>query len=108
VDLVVRGEDLLGSTGRQLRLGRLLGRDRPPMYLHHPLINRPDGSKLSKADGDTGIRELRAAGAGALRPIPDQRARLREDVDRIRAAIPDDVLVLGTILDLRSGRLTVV
>jgi carbonic anhydrase len=55
-----------------------------------------------------GEDELRAAGAGALRPIPDQRARLREDVDRIRAAVPDDVPVLGTILDLRSGRLTVV
>jgi glutamyl/glutaminyl-tRNA synthetase len=61
----VRGEDLLASTGRQLRLGRLLGRDRPPVYLHHPLISRPDGTKLSKAGGDTGIRELRAAGASA-------------------------------------------
>jgi glutamyl/glutaminyl-tRNA synthetase len=65
VDLVVRGADLLSSTGRQLRLGRLLGRDRPPVFLHHPLINRPDGTKLSKAGGDTGLRDLRAAGARA-------------------------------------------
>jgi glutamyl-Q tRNA(Asp) synthetase len=63
VDLVIRGEDLLSSTGRQLRLGRLLGRDRPPVFLHHPLISKPDGAKLSKASGDTGIRELRRAGA---------------------------------------------
>jgi glutamyl-tRNA synthetase/glutamyl-Q tRNA(Asp) synthetase len=63
VDLVVRGEDLLPSTGRQLRLGRLLGRATPPVFLHHPLIRKPAGDKLSKAAGDTGVRELRAAGA---------------------------------------------
>ena len=37
----------------------------PPVYLHHPLLHRPDGAKLSKAAGDTGIRELRAAGVPA-------------------------------------------
>ena len=63
VDLVIRGEDLLSSTGRQLRLGRLLGRGRPPVFLHHPLIRKPDGAKLSKSSGDTGIGELRRAGA---------------------------------------------
>ncbi len=62
VDLVVRGEDLLSSTGRQLRIGRLLGREEPPVFVHHPLISKPDGAKLSKASGDTGIRELRRAG----------------------------------------------
>jgi glutamyl-tRNA synthetase/glutamyl-Q tRNA(Asp) synthetase len=63
VDLVVRGEDLTESTGRQLLLGRLLGRMAPPVFLHHPLIRKPGGEKLSKSSGDTGIRELRAAGA---------------------------------------------
>jgi glutamyl-tRNA synthetase/glutamyl-Q tRNA(Asp) synthetase len=62
VDLVVRGEDLLDSTGRQMLLGRLLGRAAPPAFLHHPLIRKPGGEKLSKSSGDTGIRELRAAG----------------------------------------------
>lgn len=62
VDVVIRGEDLLQSTGRQIRLGRLLGRDRPPLFLHHPLVIKADGSKLSKSAGDTGIGELRAAG----------------------------------------------
>nr|MBA3258489.1 tRNA glutamyl-Q(34) synthetase GluQRS [Gemmatimonadales bacterium] len=62
VDLVIRGEDLLSSTGRQLRLGRLLGGARPPVFLHHPLITKPNGAKLSKASGDSGIRELRRAG----------------------------------------------
>lgn len=63
VDLVVRGEDLLLSTGRQIRLSRMLGRERPPVFLHHPLIRKEDGAKLSKSSGDTGIRELRRAGA---------------------------------------------
>jgi glutamyl/glutaminyl-tRNA synthetase len=63
VDLVIRGEDLLPSTGRQIRLARMLGRDRPPVFLHHPLIRKRGGAKLSKSDGDTGLRELRAAGA---------------------------------------------
>ncbi len=62
VDLVIRGQDLLSSTGRQIRLARLLGRDRPPTFLHHPLVRHASGEKLSKANRDTGLRELRAAG----------------------------------------------
>lgn len=62
VDLVIRGADLLDSTGRQLRLARLLGRPSGPRYLHHPLILSPSGAKLSKANRDTGVRDLRAAG----------------------------------------------
>lgn len=62
IDLVVRGEDLLDSTGRQLRLARMLGREELPIFLHHPLLVRPSGAKLSKADGDTGIRDLRRGG----------------------------------------------
>ena len=58
VDLVVRGEDLVDSTPVQIRLGRLLGRSAPPAFAHHPLVVRPDGSKLSKADGATAIGEL--------------------------------------------------
>lgn len=64
VDLVIRGLDLLSSTGRQIKLARMLGRTEPPRYFHHPLILRPDGEKLSKASGDTGVRDLRAAGVG--------------------------------------------
>ena len=62
VDLVIRGEDLIDSTGRQLRLARLLGRSEPPRFLHHPLVRKPSGEKLSKSSGDTGIRELRREG----------------------------------------------
>ncbi|MCI0581891.1 MAG: glutamate--tRNA ligase family protein [Chloroflexi bacterium] len=65
IDLVIRGEDLLAATPAQIRLRRLLGRAAPPRFLHHPLIRRPDGRKLSKADGATGIGELLAAGSSA-------------------------------------------
>jgi glutamyl-tRNA synthetase/glutamyl-Q tRNA(Asp) synthetase len=62
IDLVIRGEDLLPSTGRQIRLARLLGRERAAEFRHHPLIMKSPEQKLSKSDGDTGIRELRARG----------------------------------------------
>ncbi len=62
VTLVIRGDDLLASTGRQIQLARLLGRGRPAEFLHHPLILKSADQKLSKSDHDTGIRELRAAG----------------------------------------------
>jgi glutamyl-Q tRNA(Asp) synthetase len=62
VTLVIRGRDLLHATPAQIRLGRLLGRTQPAAFLHHRLIRRPDGSKLSKSSGDTGVRDLRAAG----------------------------------------------
>ncbi|MGH9408668.1 MAG: glutamate--tRNA ligase family protein [Vicinamibacterales bacterium] len=62
VDLVIRGEDLLASTGRQMRLARLLGRETPAAFLHHALIMKSPDQKLSKSDGDTGVRELRARG----------------------------------------------
>ena len=62
IDLVIRGEDLLPSTGRQIRIARLLGRDQPSTFLHHALIMKSPNQKLSKSDGDTSIRDLRAHG----------------------------------------------
>ncbi|MGH7533478.1 MAG: glutamate--tRNA ligase family protein [Gemmatimonadales bacterium] len=62
IDLVIRGRDLLGSTGRQIRLARLLGREVPPVYYHHPLVIGADGRKLSKREFAKGIRDLRGEG----------------------------------------------
>ena len=62
---VVRGEDLLDSTGRQIQLARLIGRSEPPVFLHHALLMRSPTQKLSKSDGDTGVRDLRAKGWSA-------------------------------------------
>jgi glutamyl-tRNA synthetase/glutamyl-Q tRNA(Asp) synthetase len=63
IDLVIRGEDLLPSTGRQIRLARILGRPAPPVFLHHGLVRRRNGAKLSKSSRDTSVRDLRNAGA---------------------------------------------
>ncbi|HET9133348.1 MAG TPA: hypothetical protein VFN90_03510, partial [Gemmatimonadales bacterium] len=62
VNLVVRGDDLRSSTGRQWLLARLLGRATPVVTLHHPLLLDAAGRKLSKRDGDTTIRSLRERG----------------------------------------------
>jgi glutamyl/glutaminyl-tRNA synthetase len=71
VTVVIRGDDLLASTGRQLQLSRLLGRERPPLFLHHALVMKTPSQKLSKADGDTSVCELRAAGRSAAEVIGD-------------------------------------
>lgn len=62
IDLIVRGRDLLSSTGRQLLLARRLGSTTMPAFVHHPPILGADGAKLSKSEGAAGIREQRAAG----------------------------------------------
>ena len=70
---VIRGADLLASTGRQLRLARLIGRPSPPRFWHHPLIMKSPTQKLSKSDGDSGVRDLRAAGWTADRVLAKAR-----------------------------------
>jgi glutamyl-tRNA synthetase/glutamyl-Q tRNA(Asp) synthetase len=71
---VIRGVDLLASTGRQIRLARLLGRATPPRFWHHPLVMKSADQKLSKSDADTGIRDLRAAGWTAAQVLARARA----------------------------------
>jgi glutamyl/glutaminyl-tRNA synthetase len=65
VDLIVRGEDLVSSTGRQLMLARLLGRTAPLVTVHHPLVYAPDGQKLSKRDRSDTVRAMRERGMTA-------------------------------------------
>jgi glutamyl-tRNA synthetase/glutamyl-Q tRNA(Asp) synthetase len=72
---VIRGEDLLDSTGRQIQLARFLGRDTPPAFFHHALLMKNPSQKLSKSDGDTGVRDLRAKGWSAEAVI-DRAMRL--------------------------------
>ena len=55
---VVRGNDLLSSTPRQMYLQHLLGYPHPH-YAHVPLLVAADGRRLSKRDHDCGMDELR-------------------------------------------------
>lgn len=59
---VVRGDDLLPSTGRQLLLYEALGLA-PPRFAHVPLVVGEDGERLAKRHGALSLGELRAGGA---------------------------------------------
>ena len=61
---VLRGDDLLGSTPRQLLLYEALGKQ-PPAFAHVPLIVGPDGRRLAKREGATEIAFLRTSGVPA-------------------------------------------
>jgi glutamyl-tRNA synthetase len=58
---VVRGDDHLSNTPKQLLVLRALGADEP-RYAHLPLLHGPDGRKLSKRHGAESAEELREAG----------------------------------------------
>jgi glutamyl-tRNA synthetase len=58
---VVRGEDHISNTPKQLLVMAALGAQ-PPRYAHLPLLHGPDGRKLSKRHGAASVQELREAG----------------------------------------------
>ncbi|MCW2990739.1 MAG: glutamyl-tRNA synthetase [Solirubrobacterales bacterium] len=58
---VIRGEDHLSNTPKQLLVLQALGAD-APVYAHLPLLHGPDGKKLSKRHGAASVQELREAG----------------------------------------------
>jgi glutamyl-tRNA synthetase len=59
---VVRGDDLLDSTPRQIFLARALGLSEAS-YAHVPLVLGPDGARLAKRHGDVTLREVTAPAA---------------------------------------------
>jgi glutamyl-tRNA synthetase len=72
VDQVVRGDDLLASTARQLllyeRLEAIVGASRP-RYTHLPLVVGEDGRRLAKRHGDTRLDAYRKAGVAPERVV---------------------------------------
>jgi len=58
---VVRGDDHLSNTPKQLLVIAALGAQ-PPRYVHLPLLHGPDGRKLSKRHGAASVQELRDEG----------------------------------------------
>ena len=69
IDRVVRGDDLLGSTHRQLLLQQRLGLGPPPEYWHLPLVVGDDGRRLAKRHGDSRVSHYRRQGVVAERVV---------------------------------------
>jgi glutamyl-tRNA synthetase len=69
IDSIVRGDDLLASTHRQLLLQQRLALAPTPEYWHLPLVVGPDGRRLAKRHGDSRIIHYRSRGATPQRII---------------------------------------
>lgn len=67
ITTIVRGADLLTSTGAQLYLAKLMGFETflSVNFYHHPLLQDEQGVKLSKSAGSTSLKALRKAGTSA-------------------------------------------
>ena len=65
---VLRGDDLLPSTGAQLLLYEALGAE-PPVFAHVPLLLDIDGSRLAKRKGSLTLTSLKAAGVKPERVV---------------------------------------
>ena len=90
VEEVVRGDDLLSSTPRQVLLARLL--DVPvPAYAHVPLVLGHDGARLAKRDGAVTLADRAALGESAA----DVRSLLAASVG---LAAPGERVDLATLL----------
>jgi glutamyl-tRNA synthetase len=84
---VVRGEDHLSNTPKQLLVMEAMGAE-PPLFAHLPLLHGPDGKKLSKRHGAASVQELRDAGY-----LPEA---VRNYLALLGWGDPDDETILGT------------
>lgn len=88
VDQVIRGDDLIPSTPRQILLSRALG-GAPPAYGHAPLVVGPDGRRLAKRDGSIKLATLRESGVDPRRLV-GWAARSCGWTDRVEPSAPAD------------------
>lgn len=66
INLIIRGQDLLSSTGRQLAMRALIdSKSSVPLFAHHPLLLDEDGQKLAKRRSSEAISYLRRIGLSA-------------------------------------------
>jgi glutamyl-tRNA synthetase len=104
IDEVVRGDDLLASTARQLLLYRALGRE-APLFGHVPLLMGTDGVRLSKRHKGVTLRELRERGFSAEQLV-GRMARLlglRSGSDPIPAGALLEGFSLGNLKAVPGG-----
>lgn len=109
VTQVVRGDDLLSSTPRQVLLYRLLDAV-PPTYLHVPLVLGGDGDRLAKRHGAVTMADLAASGCSAADVVallanslglagPAERPTAAELVDRFDPRrLPRDAIGIAALL----------
>jgi len=102
---VVRGADLLASTGRQLWIQTLLGISPSPNYTHLPLLVGPDGRRLAKRHGDTRLSTYRERGVKPQRVI-GLVASLLGLAGPLRAMCIDEFLDATPRLDLARETVT--
>ncbi len=69
VSHIVRGDDLLPSTGRQILIYRMLGLSPLPHYYHLPIVCGPDGRRLAKRHGDSRVAFYREKGISPFRVV---------------------------------------
>ena len=117
---VVRGDDLLDSTPRQIMLYRALGLEKSiPAYWHLPLIVGRDGRRLAKRHGDTRLAHYREMGVPACRIVsllaswsgienPPERLHPKDLVDSFRLEkLPKNPIIFESSDDaflLSAGR----
>ncbi len=89
---VVRGADLLETTGRQLWLYEKLGLQAPDRWVHVPLMLGPDGDRLAKRHGSVTLEERLESGQGRDEVVGELAASVglrRGQVETTAAALLD-------------------
>lgn len=100
VTVVVRGDDLLASTPRQVAIGRALG-VATPAYAHVPLVLDEHGERLAKRRRPAAIADLRAHGLSASRVVGDL-ARSAGLVDDATDRTPAELLATFELASLAT------
>jgi len=101
---LVRGDDLLPSTSRQLLLYRALGLEaRIPAFCHVPLVVGPDGKRLAKRHGDTTLARYFKAGVAPERIVGLLASWL--GIDGLHEAHPKDLIATFDLSRIPKGPL---
>ncbi len=109
---VIRGDDHLSNTPKQLLVFEALGIE-PPRYAHVPLLHGPDGKKLSKRHGAASVQELRDDGylPAAIRNYiallgwgPGDDETLLSTEELVKRFRPEDVGKASAVFDEKKLR----